>query len=153
MTQSVSFAQESRDDSGVRKVCAAWVDAMNAKDSARLLSMVTDDVVFLPPGLSIITGKKAVEAMYAAFFPQFSKVELQATIVELRIAGDWAFAWGNEILTLMPAVGGAPIQARSRGMSILARQSDGSWKFARAMNQPDTPAQAPFVDPAAGPKK
>ena len=52
---------------------------------------------------------------------------------ELQVVGDWAFAWGTEEFTLVPQAG-APIEMRGKGMSILKRQADGSWKFARGIN-------------------
>jgi ketosteroid isomerase-like protein len=99
-----------------------------------LLSLVTDDVVFLPPNAPAINGRRAVEAMYRAFFAQFSKVEQMAVTEELEIAGEWAYAWGSESLTLTPQAGGPPVVLAGKGMTILRRQKDGAWKFARGIN-------------------
>ena len=139
---SASLAQGSGDEQAVRRVSVAWVDAMKAKDVPRLLSMLTADVVFLPPGFPAIRGKAAVEAMYTSFFPQFSSVDLVATIEEVQVSGPWAFAWGTELLTLVPGTGGDAIQVRSRGLSVLKREADGSWRFYRGLTQPLTAAQA-----------
>lgn len=38
------------DERAVREVHTAWIDAVNAADLARLLSLMTDDAVFLNPG-------------------------------------------------------------------------------------------------------
>jgi len=137
-TPLASLAQESGDEQAVRRLSAFWVAAMQAKDVPRLLRMLADDVVFLPPGFPAIRGTAAVEAMYASFFPQFSTVEMAATIEEVRVEEKWAFAWGNETLTLVPGNGGGAVQLRSRGLSILERQTDGSWRFLRALTQPIT---------------
>jgi ketosteroid isomerase-like protein len=64
--------------------------AVRAKDVARLISMVTEDAIFLPPGFPPIRGRQAVEAMYNSFFPQFSAVEQTVSIEEVEVAGDWA---------------------------------------------------------------
>ena len=34
----------------IRKFAEEWAEAFKAQDSGRLLDMVTEDVVFLPPG-------------------------------------------------------------------------------------------------------
>jgi len=126
--------RESADHQAIRKLTADWLAAVRTKDIARLVGMVTDDAVFLPPGFPPIRGKQAVEAMYRNLFPQFSSVEQAASIEEVEIAGDWAYTWGTERFVLNPLGGGPPIEMQGRGMSILRRQPDGSWKFARGIN-------------------
>jgi uncharacterized protein (TIGR02246 family) len=124
----------SDDEQAIRKLTEDWLGAMRSKDIPGLAGMVTEDAVFLPSGFPPIRGKRAVETMYRSFFPQFSSVEQTVSIEELQVAGDWAFAWGTEKFTLVPEAGGAPIEMQGKGMSILRRQADGSWKFARGIN-------------------
>jgi uncharacterized protein (TIGR02246 family) len=45
-----------------------WVAAVNAGDVKRILSLVADDVVFLPANMPPVRGKVAVELMYRDFF-------------------------------------------------------------------------------------
>lgn len=122
------------DEQAIRKLTEDWLAAIRAKDIPGLAGMVTDDAVFLPSGLPPIRGKQAVETMYRSFFPQFSSVEQTVSIEELEVVGDWAFVWGTEKFTLVPQAGGAPIEMQGKGMSLLKRQPDGSWKFARGIN-------------------
>jgi ketosteroid isomerase-like protein len=72
--------------------------------------------------------------MYRSFFPQFSRIEQEAVSEEVEVLGDWAFAWGRESTVLVPHGDGAPIHMDGKGLSILKRQTDGSWKCARAIN-------------------
>jgi len=125
---------QSEDEQAIRKLTEDWLAAMRSKDIPGLAGMVTEDAVFLPSGFPPIRGKQAVETMYRSFFPQFSSVEQTVSIEELQVAGDWAFAWGTEKVTLVPEAGGTPIEMQGKGMSILRRQPDGSWKFARGIN-------------------
>jgi len=122
------------DRQAIQQLMADWNAAVRAKDVTALTTMVTEDAVFLPPGFPPIRGKEAVARMYTGFFPQFMSVEQTAVVEELEVAGDWAFAWGSEILTLVPQTGGSPIHMQGKGMSILKRQADGSWKIARGIN-------------------
>jgi uncharacterized protein (TIGR02246 family) len=122
------------DQQDIRNLTEDWLEAVRTKNISRLTDMVTDDAIFLPPGLPAIRGKLAVEAMYNSFFPQFSSVEQRVSIEEVEVAGDWAFAWGTEHFTVLPKAGGPPIQMEGKGMSILRRQADGAWKFARGIN-------------------
>lgn len=125
---------QREDREAISKLTEDWLAAVRAKDVDRLKEMVTDDVVFLPAGVPPIRGKQAVEAMYNSFLPQFSNVEQSVSTEEVQVAGDWAFAWGSETLILSPQGGGPAIQMSGKGMSILRRQPDGSWKFARGIN-------------------
>ena len=131
------------DEQAIRKLTEDWLAAVRAKDIPRLSSMVTDDAIFMPPGLPPIRGKQAVETMYKSFFPQFASVEQTVSIEEIEVAGDWAFAWGTEQFVLVPQAGGAPIEMQGKGMSILRRQPDGSWKFARGINNTMPKSAAP----------
>src|SRR5436853_39096 len=38
------------DEGAIREVHSSWIDAVNSGDLARLLTLMTDDVVFLNPG-------------------------------------------------------------------------------------------------------
>lgn len=135
-----------RDDKlAIQKLTDDWVAAVRKKDIARLTNMVTEDAVFLPPGFPPIRGKQAVAAMYDRFFPQFSSVEQTVSTEEVEVAGDWAFAWGTEHFVLVPQAGEPPIEMDGKGMSILRRQPDGSWKFARGINN-TVPRTAPKAD-------
>ena len=122
------------EERAIRKFTEEWLAAVSAQDSARLAAMVTEDVVFLPPGYAPIKGRGAVEAMYRSFFPQFSSVRQSVSIEEVGVSGQWAFVWGTETTVLTPKGGGPAIEMLGKGMSILRRQPDGTWKFARAIN-------------------
>lgn len=138
MADNNSIGGEARhfldDRQAIQQLMADWNAAVKAKEVGALTAMVTEDAVFLPPGFPPIRGKQAVERMYTGFFPQFSSVEQTAIVEELEVAGDWAFAWGSETLTLVPQTGGSPIHMQGKGMTILKRQADGSWKIARGIN-------------------
>jgi uncharacterized protein (TIGR02246 family) len=134
-SESTSGSLSPQDDRrAIQDLLASWIAAVKAKDVGTLTDMVTDDAVFLPPGFPTVRGKQAVEAMYKRFFPQFSNVEQTSVVEELEVAGDWAFVWGSESLVLVPQTGGARIEMQGKGMSILKRQPDGSWKIARGIN-------------------
>ncbi len=110
-----------------------WTAAVKAKDVDGILSLVTDDVVFLPPGSAPIRGKAALVSRYRSVFERFD-LDQQSALEEIQILGDWAFAWGTDALTTTPVGGGESTTSKGHGMSLLRRQRDGSWKFARGIN-------------------
>ena len=111
-----------------------WRLATAAKDIETILDLVAEDVVFLPSSLPPIRGKEAVEAMYRAFFPRYREISQEAAIEELHTAGDLAFLWGTDELRLVPEDGSAQTHMKGKGLSILKREADGSWKFWRGIN-------------------
>lgn len=124
---------EEADKNAILTLVDRWRLATEANDVDAILEMVTDDVVFLPSSMPPVTGKKAVEEMYRAFLPQYRGIDQVGTIEEVQIAGDWAFLWGTDELRLTPH-SGAEIHMKGKGLSILKRQADGSWKFWRGIN-------------------
>ena len=127
-------ADDEADRSVILMLLDRWRLATKAKDIHAILELVADDVVFLPSSMPPIKGKEEVEKMYQAFFPQYREIKHEATIEELRVAGDWAFLWGTDELRLTPESGETEIHMKGKGLSILKRQSDGSWRFWRGIN-------------------
>ena len=50
---------------------------------------------------------------------------------EVQVAGDWAFSRGTYTLSITPKAGGEEIFIDGKYMTILKRQTDGSWKIHR----------------------
>jgi len=111
-----------------------WRLATKAKDIQAILELVADDIVFLPAAVPPIRGRGEVENMYRAFFPRYREIEQESAIEEVQVAGDWAFLWGTDELRLTPEPGGAEIHLKGKAVSILKRESDGSWRFWRGIN-------------------
>ena len=53
------------DERQIREVHSTWIDAVNAGDLARLLTLVADDVVFLNPGQAPF-GRDGFSAHFSA---------------------------------------------------------------------------------------
>ena len=125
---------DEADRKAILALVESWHRATRAKDVHAILELVADDVVFLPSSLPPIKGKTEVEKMYRAFFPIYREIKQEAAIEELRVAGDWAFMWGTDELRLTPESGETEIHMKGKGLSILKRQADGSWRFWRGIN-------------------
>jgi uncharacterized protein (TIGR02246 family) len=136
MADSVKSKQtgDEADRNAILMLLDKWRLATRAKDIHAILELVTDDVVFLPSSVPPIKGKEAVGEMYRAFFPRYREIKHEAAIEEVRVAGDWAFLWGTDELRLTPESGETEIHMKGKGLSILKRQSDGSWRFWRGIN-------------------
>jgi uncharacterized protein (TIGR02246 family) len=132
------------DRAAIRRLGEEWSAAMRAKDVDRLLTLVTDDVVIMPSNMPSVVGKNAVGEMLRAFFACFL-VDRTITPEEVQVGGDRAFARWRDSLTLRLISGGPPISVQARGVSILHRDTDGTWRFARSITNtaPGAPGDAP----------
>jgi ketosteroid isomerase-like protein len=72
--------------------------------------------------------------MYRSFFDRFSVVEHTTSFWEIRVTDDLACVWGSDKLVVTPKTGGAPVELNGHAMSILQRDAQGVWRFARGIN-------------------
>lgn len=121
----------SDDERAIREVIASWLRASAAGDTATVLSLMADDVVFLVAGQKPF-GKKE----FAAGQTGLSKfrVEADSHVREVRVAGDWAYCWTDLRVTLTPVSGGLALKKRGNTLTIFQKQADGSWVLARDAN-------------------
>ena len=57
-------------DPALHKLAAAFAEAFNAKDAARVASFYADDAIVMPPDQTMIRGHRNVEAYYVRGFRQ-----------------------------------------------------------------------------------
>ena len=118
------------DEAAIREVVDTWMRASRAGDTATVLSLMTDDVVFMTPGHAPF-GKEAFAATSDAM--QSVTVDGRAEILELRVLGDWAYLRNHIDITVTPA-GGTPVRRTGYTLTILRKQPDGRWLLARDAN-------------------
>jgi uncharacterized protein (TIGR02246 family) len=118
------------DERAIRGVVEQWLAASRAHDLDALLSLMTDDVIFMVPG-SEPFGKERFAANAATM--KDVKVEAAGTIEELKILGDWAYLRNYIEVSITPPNG---VTSRHSGytLTILRRQPDGRWQLARDAN-------------------
>jgi uncharacterized protein (TIGR02246 family) len=110
-----------------------WTAAVRAKDSAVLASLVTEDCIFLAPNAPPMRGRLTVQQLYQNLFARYELIQL-FRFEETQLIGEWAFAWGTDDITMTPIAGGESVHFVGHGMSILRREPDGAWRFARGIN-------------------
>jgi ketosteroid isomerase-like protein len=58
---------------------------------------------------------------------------------EIRVTGDWAYSRYSYTWILTPVPGGESVEVSGKGIWIVQRQPDGSWKIAREIWNNDKP--------------
>jgi uncharacterized protein (TIGR02246 family) len=110
-----------------------WLAAINTKDVNALAALVTEDCVFLASGSAPILGRQQFKKAYLSLFQRYD-VEQTVHFEEIQSASDWAFGWGTDEIIVKPLAGGPPVHFAGHNVSILRRESDGVWRFARGIN-------------------
>jgi uncharacterized protein (TIGR02246 family) len=115
--------------------------AIIAGDTERYLTLITDDVVLMPPNGPAVSGKEAVGVWNRAMSGQVRITEYVSRDDEVVVAGDWAFRRATVDWTITPSAGGSSIRDTGKYIIIYRRQRDGSWKVARDIWSSNTAAR------------
>jgi uncharacterized protein (TIGR02246 family) len=118
------------DERAIRGMVEQWLAASRAGDLDTLLSLMTDDVIFMVPD-SKPFGKERFADNAATM--KDVKVEAAGTIEELQVLGDWAYL-RNFVEVSITLPNGAISRHSGYTLTILRRQPDGRWQLARDAN-------------------
>ena len=118
------------DEKAIRDLVAKWMEASKNKDINTLLSLMTDDVVFMVPD-SEPFGKARFEDVSRGMSD--AKIHGHADIKEIRILGDWAYYRTHLDIRITPA-GGHEMHKSGYAMTIVHKDVDGQWRLARDAN-------------------
>lgn len=123
MTDSI---QEDRQaiDHFIEQLTKAFVD----RDLDRFLELYDDNVVCLPPGQQPIIGKSAWRESLSRWWDSLNIIENSETRHVDVVGGDLAVEWHTE--RMVASFGdGNPSESFNKGMFVLRRQQDNSWKI------------------------
>ena len=120
----------SPDERAIRDLVETWMKASRAGDTATVLSLMSDDVIFMVPGRDPF-GKEAFAATSQSM--KGFRLEGSADIRELRVLGDWGYLRNFIEITVTPP-GGAPMRRSGYTLTILRKESDGRWRLMRDAN-------------------
>ncbi len=130
------------DIAAIKDLVNQYGATVNAGDLDLWISLWTDNGIQMPPNAPAVIGKEQLRAKNESMFAEFI-LKMVVTNKEVRVAGDLAFARGTYTLSLTPKAGGEIIKIDGKYLSIVERQADGSWKFARdCFNDNAPPKQA-----------
>jgi len=121
------------DEQQIRDLVQQWMAATKAGDTQTVLSLMTDDVLFLIPGRPPMT--KAEFASLSAAQPKSGAPQIDglSEIQEIKVLGDWAFMWSKLRMEIRPPGIIEPMVRAGHTLSILKKQN-GQWLLARDAN-------------------
>jgi uncharacterized protein (TIGR02246 family) len=120
----------SEDERAIRELVETWMRASQSGDIQTVLSLMTDDVVFLVQGREPY-GKEIFAATSQGH--KDVRMEGRSEIQELRVLGAWAYIRNFIEITVTPP-GGAPTRRAGHTLTLLRKEPDGRWRLARDAN-------------------
>lgn len=118
------------DEKAIRRLVGTWMDASKRGDIATVLSLMTDDAIFMVPGREPFDKE-----IFAAAARETAGVHIDGTsdIVELQLLGNWAFIRSRIDMTATPP-NGEPVHRSGYALTLLRKEADGEWRLARDAN-------------------
>ena len=120
----------SDDERAIRALVQEWMRASKAGDTAAVLDLMTDDVLFMTSGAEPF-GKDAFRERAASL--NAVEIDGHAETLEIEVLGDRAWLRNRLEMTMTPAGG----EARRRSgytLTILKQGGDGRWRLFRDAN-------------------
>jgi uncharacterized protein (TIGR02246 family) len=121
--------QVGPDERAIRDVHSTWIDAVNAGDLVRLLSLMADDVVFLNPG-QVPIGRDGFSPGFSAAHQQ-ARIRCISELEDIVVVGEVAYTRSRDSLSVTPRVGGETMQLAGHRLTVYRKQPDGRWLLAR----------------------
>ena len=122
------------DEQQIRDLVATWMSATQAGDIDKVLSLMTEDVVFLVAGQSPFGKQEFAAALRAPAGLPMPQIDGRSEIQEIRVCGDWAYMWTKLSVEVTPAAGGGRSTKRAGHTLSILRKTDGRWLLARDAN-------------------
>lgn len=121
------------DEAQIRDLVARWQAATCAGDTATVLDLMTDDVVFLVPGRPPMNKEEFSALSERPAGTPLPRIEFDQRIREIHVAGDVAYMWCELAVSILPAGAPRPMERQGHILTVFRKQS-GTWKLARDAN-------------------
>lgn len=121
------------DEQQIRDLVATWLCASKAGDVDTVLSLMTEDVVFLRPGCSPMNRAEFAEATQVPASSTPPEIEGTSVVLEIQVAGYWAFMISQLSICVTAPGNDQPVRRAGHTLTIF-RKTEGTWLLARDAN-------------------
>jgi len=121
----------SPDERSIRDLIATWLTASAAGDSEKVLSLMSDDVLFLVAGRPPFGKQEFAESQNAL---TTHRIEATSDVREVVVSGNLAYARTHLTVTMTPTAGGKPLRRSGPTLSVFRKLGDGRWLLVRDAN-------------------
>ena len=128
------------DEAAIREVTATEIASANAGNADAFLAVFTADAVGMPPNEPAVAGDGFRQYM-SGMFEQADITIGDYTDETIIVSGDLAIHQYSFHWTVTPKDGGDAVTEEGKGLHVLRRQPDGSWKISHDIWSTDTMAE------------
>jgi len=121
------------DEQAIRDLVAQWHSATAAGDVETVLGLMDEDVVFLVAGHPPMKGRSNFEKQLRDVLAGH-RIESSGDIQEIEVSGNLAYCWSVLNVQITTKTGGDSSVRAGSALSILRKQTDGSWLLIRDAN-------------------
>ena len=123
----------SADERAIRDLIEQWHRATAAGDVEAVLRLMSEDVVFLVPGIAPIQGRSAFEAGLRQLLKSH-RIDSSGDVQEIRVSASLAYSLTRLSVSITPLAGGSANVRSGSALSIFRKTADGSWQLVRDAN-------------------
>jgi uncharacterized protein (TIGR02246 family) len=118
-------------EQAVAEALTAYSAALNASDTNAVMTLYTEDGVFMPPYSASAVGAGAVRRAYDAVFKAI-KLTVKFNVAEIvEMSPEWVFARTNSAGATLNHATGATSAEANQELFIFRKDQDGKFKIAR----------------------
>jgi len=103
-----------------------FTDALNAKDTKKLVAMYADDAVMVAPGNNVIRGKAEIKMFFKEIVPIINKITLDTVF---RVNYKDTVVFRSQYTVVYKTPDGNTVTESTSGIEVEQKQEDGSWLF------------------------
>ena len=121
------------DLAAIEKLHQEDIEVTLSQDPKGLMDIWAEDAVRFNPGSPPAVGKQAIQAeneKFHAQYPGFKVLSYAAQYKNIQIEDGLACEWFEREAEYKLSPEAPPVSWHAKGLQVLRRQSDGSWKFA-----------------------
>ena len=123
----------TQDEQDIRQLIELWLSATQAGDVDAVLSLMSDDAMFMSPGQQPMIGREAFARGLTKVLSE-NVIESTSEIAEIVVCGDLAYCRTRLAVTISSKHGQLPILRNGDTLSILRKEADGKWRLTRDAN-------------------
>lgn len=116
----------------IEEISKTVVNTWNEGNYEGFMATLDEEIVLLPQNAPPVEGYAAVSELYKNSFAAFN-FEVNETIKEIKVFGDWAYEYVFWTGSMNPKDGKTPIKFNNKVIGIYKKQEDSSWKMYRCM--------------------
>jgi uncharacterized protein (TIGR02246 family) len=121
----------------------AWFDnekraVLEANVNAEM-ELYTEDAVWMSPNEPTFEGKQECRQASQQLRENIETKELQYTLKEIEIHGNWAYVRGTYFIQVKSKGGEGKSEDQGKFINLFRKQSDGSWKCTHSIHNSDNP--------------